>query len=1450
MKQFLKENLKRVLAFVVVVALLVTMIPYAALASNSTDMTITGVDHTAFSDHLRVWFTTSTTLPEGDYTGFSVEINGNAYEGTPTVVNDGGMLLFVLWDYQEASPASGSAITIKAGTGTGANGNIRITEDYTVEYKDGAWVEKANTPATTDMEITGVGQTQYHQDGHWRVWLTTSEVLPEGEFGGLTLQVDGNAYAGMPTVVNDGGMLLLVLWDYTNQTPANGSEIVLKAGTGTNANKNINITEDFTLVYNEATTSWSDKDASTPTNTDMTITGIGQTQYHQDGHWRIWVNVSDTLPGAEYAGLTLEVNGQTYTGIPTIINEGGMLLYVLWDYTDQVPVDGSTITFKAGTGTNPSGNVNITEDYTITYKNGVWQEKTNAPTATDMTIVGVGQTQFTDHLRVWLNTSATLPEGEYTGLTLDINESAYAGTPTVLNDGGMLLLVLWDYQEAAPADGSKITLKAGMGTNSNGNINITKDFTIVYNATTKLWYGENERLPVYEDLKFTDYIASPTDWSDKDNRWNFYFTPSKTLPGTPDSTTFSGLKVSVQVGDKAAQIFDIAPLLNVSYQNSAMFCIWPSELPKSALEQGVKFTVLAGYAGSNDGSNGVHLTDDFTLYANKFGWSTSGFQKEVVPSETDVKLAIDRTSAYGGNQNGIYLTTGDHFPVDTTWSTRIKALGYDKNSGVFLNGEKIDAQLIRFEQGKVYVALADGGYIAKDRDVLTVKGTFVLSTYGVSYKEVSFHFNGKIWNETYVEAAPETYKKFNVESVNAVTNYNEQNKRWNVYLNVDTMLPGEIDMTNFTSLTLQIGTETFETVVAHSYQHTLFVPIYEEYLPANCKDGTKIVLKAGKALAADMSTGIELTKDFTFYSYKGSMTQTEPTTNTDWQDATITGLLRTGSFHKEAKVWQVYIKLQQELKTEIGTVYLQMPIEINGKTYLLNATQEGSQYLYVSIPESMLAGNAKTATISVKAGSKITANAGYNGIEITDDWTAYLFNGTISDTQFTEVQQIETGITGLHNVTPDKTMAHVYLRLNKEFPGSAWYEYFDDFVYYYNGKEIASYVCKCESSNNKLMYFPIEYAKVGEPQEGDVIQILHGTLITCGGYEVTLMDGIKMIYMDGVWSEYIETDVEKPADVGSLWSIARFDKGYIPTTTDGSVLFSGEDKYNAITSMEAMKDYTVSFKTKKAYDDEIATGFKVILRGNPISEEEPMTTTFLYGYVVTFSAMEIADPENPEETIWSGYLELWKNGENEALVDQYRITYVHDKTDHPFFEYDKEYDYEFSIYNVSETCACIEVKVNGETVLRYYDKASSDPLDPVVNEGTFGIYGTGPNYIGDDIVELNEVISEKDECVTGEEVRVAATYPAVIEGAEFTVDSKNAVVTDGVFKAEKAGTYTISCNYNGKELEAKTITVTKAEATNANGEIPIVPIVSTVALLLVVGVIVVLFVSKKHRTLE
>lgn len=1362
---------------------------------------------------------------------------------------------------------------------------ITLSNEIKLKFTASGWTEVVDTPEANEFQMTGLtGYAYVDAQAAWHAYMSTSISMPGQTWNDMTgFQVSVNDAATVAINAYTDGNGAIGFYIPENLLPKEVTQdykIAIKAGQATGVDGTIyKLTQDFTLYVNEE--GWStDGFIHEPVYIPFEFkTHVAPSGYNASGdRWDFYLVPSVELPGAAdtsdyFTGLKAKVQvgddaeQQIDAMIFKVQHQNGTWMPV---YTSTLPANAAERGFKvkilAGKADSTNATVDgieLTKDFTLYVNEYGWSTEgyVSAPVYEKVEFTGLfgnknpmfieGSEESGWHL--YLNPSTMLPgqndDGtQFKEVQVEVNDGSKASfTRTMVHSSNEGTAWIFIPESKVPKNITKnttITIKAGKYDSNNeyNGVEITKDFVIYANAHG--WSTEKfVAAPVYTKINFTGLNGSTGYNGAKDvNAWDFYLIPSAALPGKADSTLFKGIQMSINGGEK----FDVN-IVKSAHAGTAFIRVSDNRIPKQ-ITGNTKIVLHAGKALSDD-RLGIELIKDVTIYANKYGMSTSGYPAAPTVKEVNVAVAIDRYAAYGGTKDGIYLTTKDHFPIDTSWGTRIKALSFDGNSGVFLNGKKLDsAAIIRYLDGKMYISLSDIGIEAKDHDKLTLKGIFALGTYGVSYKEASFYFNGKIWNAKYEAPKPETYKKIQIKSVNNATGFIKSQKQWNLYFDVDTMLPGEIDQMHFYNLTIQIGSKTIETWAAHSFNHTLYVPISEADLPENCKDGIAITVKAGKALGTDKSSGIQLVKDFTVYTYKGNVFTEKPTTNTEWEDVTIYKLARTGGYNAEAEMWQMFLSLPEELETEIGTKYLQFPMYINGKKHLFTAYQEQG-CLYISIPTSILPANTKNATLSIKGGTKVTANAGKNGIHITQDWNGYIFNGTITDTNFTEVEKMDVRLTGLQAVTQDPTMAHVYIKTNVEFPGTTWYEYYNDFSYYYNGKKMDTYACKPNSSNNKLFYFPIGTTELGLPKEGDILEIKPNEVITCGGYEVTFQDGFTMIYKDGVWSQYVESDVKRPADIGSLWSVARFNEAYIPLADkDGAVLFSGEDDYPEILSTEKMKDFTISFTSKKAYDDEIANIFKLILRGNAISENEAMSPTLLYGYVITFSPMEIPDPENPDEKVWSGYLELWKNGENVALTDQYRLAYAHERYDHPFFKYDEEYEFEFSIYNVTDTCVCIEGWVNDKLIMRYYDEASSDPFDPAVNAGTFGLYATGPNYVKDDIVELDTVIAEKKECSVGEKVRVSATYPAVLEDAEFTVDGSGATVKDGVFVAEKAGTYTVSCTYKGKELKATTITVNESVTGDVDaGSFPVVPVVVGVAGTLLLAAIIVFVIVKSKK---
>ena len=1356
------------------------------------------------------------------------------------------------WWFAEGFKATkaGDKVTVK-GTFIQETQKVKIEiAESTFVWEGTRWITEAEA-SVHYVEVTFKTlnvATVYKGGKGWYFYFDPSAVLPgtadSTRYTGIQMSVDGvksnvtiykAAHMGTALAYVDEAVLP---GEFTKNT-----KIVFHAGKAksNDGSDGIELKSDFVIYANQY--GISTDGYLVPTQyVDVTFGAIDQATGFSDGKgWMFYVSPSTVLPGTadstRYTGLKYTVDNKEYSTTVYKTAHSGTALFVIDETALPKDITKDTkIVLKAGKAKSNDGSngINLTKDYVI-YANeygisttGFMKKPTLIQSDAKLTLDKVTMYGGTEN-GLYLTTNDKFPTDTSwtTGIYASENDKnsgvfvngKKVNAPLKRYANGKLYVALKDAGVTAK-DKDKVTVK---GTFYLGEKAISYK-TVSWYFNGKIW---GDTYTAAKKESYTEITAkslnAASGYSERSNSWNIYLETDKKLPGVGDQISFKGL--NAVVNNKTLDV----TTYHAAHMDTLFFTI-DEKTVSGYSAAGTKITLKAGKALATDQSTGIRLKKDVVIYVNKYGVSLTRFMKKPTLVQKSVPLELARDTMYGGTENGLYLLTSDKFPTDDTWGTRIFASDKDKNSGVFLNGKKIAAPLNRYSDGRVYVALSDAGVKAKNKDKVTVKGTFYLGEKAISYKTTSWYFNGKIWGDTYTKPKPETYTPITVKDVNTAAAYTKKLNRWNVYLNTNEKLPGVGDQIFFTGLKAIVKGKTVDVVTYHAaYQDTLFMVIDDKYLAGNVPDGTRVTLKAGKALAPDKSTGIQLKKDYTFYVYKGMLTGIKPTTNTKWKEISVLGLNSTARFSETAKAWLVHYKLNEKLVTEPGTKYIEMPLVINNKKYTVPAQQDG-EYLLLSIPESALPANTKTATLKAPKGGKAYANAGHDGVKFKEDFEFYLFHGAISERKFTEVEETELRVLGVQSVFTNETSYGVYLQVNKEFPGTAWYEHYD-FTYYYNGKEITCDLRKSESSNNRYIYFPIELEKTGKSKEGDEIKIKAGTVMMCGGYRITVTDDFLLRYEDGLWTRYMKTDVKAPEAIPSIWDIARFDTEYIPSGNNGSVLYSNEDTYNKITSLEPMKDYTVSFKAKKVYDDELTPTFSLILRGNAISEEDEMTKSMLYGYVISFSALEKKeDPDSDEPGIWTQYIELWKNGVNSSLLDQYRVHFTYNRTDHPFFRYDKEYDYKFAIYNVTDTCVCIEAYINDKLVMRYYDEAGSDPLDPAVNAGTFQILAGCPNYITDDVAELAEVISEKDECKVGEKVRCAVSYPYEAEGSEFKVDKEGATITDGMFSAEKPGTYTISGSYNGKKLADKQIVVTEAETAEAKaGNFPVVPVVATVA---------------------
>lgn len=942
------------------------------------------------------------------------------------------------------------------------------------------------------------------------------------------------------------------------------------------------------------------------------------------------------------------------------------------------------------------------------------------------------------------------------------------------------------------------------------------------------------------EVKYTDItldkMLDVTKYQTDGGRWDIYISTKGKLPGVGDKITFENIKVEIDGKEHLMGSY------HASHEDSFFFMIDKTIIPGDVAKN-TKIVIKAGKYKSSDVSKGINIKKDFTIYVNKYGISDKKFLQPAKPEKTNIKLTIDRQLLYGGDGNGIFLLSEDKFPVDKTWQSSIRAITYDKNSGVFVNGKKVDAVLKKFEDGKIYIGLVDGGVVAKDGDKVEIKGTFIIGEKAMSFAHYTFYYNGKTWNTKYFKQKTEKVKLSGV-SINEVSARDDVNQRWNVYVNLKGKIPGQIDVTSFTGIKIYVNGKQIEgETVYHSYMDTMYFPISYKDLPKDAKNGTKITIKKSTGSSSDRLSEIIWEKEFNFYVFAGSFTAEKPTTNTNWLNVSDISLFKTCPYHEDWQAWQVLIAVKETFKTEGGTFYFQLPIYINGKEYEVRATQSGTNIAF-DVRKEWIDPDANGATLTIKKGATALANAGKDGLKINDDLTIYLYNRSWTDKKYTSITTVDCEFAGVQDTTfvknPDGTgYSNVYIWSDTKMPGEAWFEAYLVPITY-NGEAMTVQMERVVSTFGRLMYVGI----YGIPKEGDTVTFKGGTKTYAGGVGFRIKKDYTIKFSNGQWTEYVKSDVTKPKAVKSLWDVARFDTEYIPFTTNGVVTFTNTDKHNVIKSVEPMKDYTIKFKARKLEDNDASLpNFSMVLRGNQLDENTELTQNALSGYVVTFQY---------------GQMSLFKGSANWELTDAYRIAYEPLEENEKFFEYGEEYEYEVSVYNVTDDCVCITISVNGVEQIRYYDHASGEKNDPVTQAGDFRIYAECATSIEASPVKSDEMIISSDTTETEKGVYVAASYPYVDDDTQITVDKAGAFVEDGMFKATEPGTYVVSGTYKGKPVESKTIVVTQAEKKKDTTEEEIyeevvvvnwgaIIAVAAVAVVVVLGGIVVLIIVLKKR---
>ena len=1401
---------------------------------------------------------------------------------TAFIASHGGGTLFVVIPMEEAKNDTQITILGKAISSADDSKGVALKENVTIYVNQYGWsLNEYNRPteyANMNVNEFYANVSKYaNAEQGWHFYLgldgKNSNIDFESELIGFTYSINGGSKKELKAWYSSyqEGSLFFIMPDLGKTIGKTKITISGKAATK-DGKKGIALTDSVTLYGNEYGWSLTGYPAAT-TYIGATAKSINNaSKWNAEGNsgrWDFYVylngNTSKLPKDAMFTGFEYTIDGKKKALSECFWSShaDGTLLVVIRDLPKDIKKNTKiVVSGKAKTADGKYG-IKLTKNITLYGNQYGWSlNEYNRPTE----YANMNVNEFYANVSKYANAE----QGWHFYLGLDGKnsnidfESELIGFTYSINGGSKKELKAWysSYQEGSlffimPDLGktigkTKITISGKAATkDGKKGIALTDSVTL---------YGNEYGWSLTGYPAATTYIGATaksinnaSKWNAEGNsgRWDFYVYLNGNTSKLPKDAMFTGFEYTIDGKKKA-----LSECFWSSHADGTLLVVI-RDLPKD-IKKNTKI-VVSGKAKTADGKYGIKLTKNITLYGNQYGWSLTGYPAPTKYVKTTIKSINNATqwNVYKGDARwDIYLNPADK-NSDIPFHSPLSGFEYSINGG---RRKSLDECFWSpHSDGSILLVVRELKKNIKKNTKVVITGKAKTSDgkYGIELtKPVTLYANEYGWSlEGYLKKP--TYTAMNFKKINNATTHHSETKSWHIYFDMDKKMPGEKD-SPFYGMQMEVNGKVLDVTVYHaSYQDTLFFMVEDQYLPANAANGTKIVLKAGKAHQNGTAHGISLNKDITLYKFFDGMTTTKPTTNTKYTKITTTTMARATKFSQDAKIWQLFLRSNQTIPGDEGTVFYNLKAVLNGKEVTLKATKEGD-YLYVSFGEDILSGSAKTGKMSFKAGATAIGDGGHNGVKFAQDFDIYLFNGVWSEEEFEEVIETELYCTRLENYTHTKgeTLWGFYFKTNAEFPGINWYNKFDKFQVELNGKPITVELNKAQSSNSRLIYFGVDESVVGKFEEGSIITINKNSIAEDGGYKNTFTKDFSIIYENGMWIEYRKTKVKAPK-AQNLWDVARFDSAYIPQSKDGTVLIAADNKYNSITSFENMMDYTVSFTGKKFADAVANAPFHIILRGNPISSDEPVSRSLLYGYVITFEGYEITKentPKSPE--LWgtrSGFINVWKNGENPSLASQYRIGTHQAMENDPYFKYNETYQYEVSIYNITDTAVCIEFKVNGEVVFKCYDDASTDPMDPAVNAGLFGIYAGCPTYIGGETVELDTILAEASECTIGDKVGLAVTYPSIVEGAQFTVDKKGAIIEDGVFVAEKAGVYKISATYKGKTFEPITIEVKEGEesevtSSNSNGMNMILLIV-VIAIVVIAGLAVsyVLFKRKRKR---
>lgn len=421
-------------------------------------------------------------------------------------------------------------------------------------------------------------------------------------------------------------------------------------------------------------------------------------------------------------------------------------------------------TFFRVNGTIPGYKKESESSYTF-YGDGVWMQDIDALYAVK------------DRLRMWLN-----PSGSFSVESINTRAQATLseGVLTIRGEGKVVPSVL-DGVVANPETVKTICIEDGIEA-------VCAGVFVEYTGLEKVTYANT--VTSVSDTAFTACatgvkVVSPEGYAfdggldDAVHVGAFSFTeidldrsekteaglnlelkPSIVVSGTAEegnleATTYSGLQAEI------AGIAMPVTLRKTSYGTLA--CDIAAESLPSDSEYQIIFK--SGVMEDNDDDKNVclGLKEDFTIYVNEAGLSENAYVMNHGTSTLSSRTG-------DSSQSSVYFSTTDSFPAEETGGPQVRLEPVDDESGIFLNGKKINCGLRKIHSVVYYILLDDNGvysyYEGTDRivrkakagDYLTVYGRFRYGDHVIEFEPFTYKSLGGTGTESWEVVTPQDNK--------------------------------------------------------------------------------------------------------------------------------------------------------------------------------------------------------------------------------------------------------------------------------------------------------------------------------------------------------------------------------------------------------------------------------------------------------------------------------------------------------------------------------------------------------------------------------------------------------------------------------------------------------------------------------------------------------------------